>query len=147
MWTQVQGCFMASGGEQYITIGNFDSSGNTDTLYAGTNNPIPSDPQYSYYYIDDITLIDQTTVGVNELGNKNSFEIYPNPNNGVFTINSKDVIQKIEVTNISGQLLAQETIDSKTHQLQLYNFAQGIYFIKVSYSNGLSIIKKLIINP
>jgi hypothetical protein len=58
-WTQIQGCFTANGGEQYILLGNFNSNANTDTLYTGTNNPIPFDPQYSYYFFDDITLIDQ----------------------------------------------------------------------------------------
>ncbi len=146
-WTEIQGCFTASGGEQYITIGNFNSNLNTDTLNVGTNNPIPSDTYYSYYYIDNITLIDQTTVGVNELYKESDFEVYPNPNNGIFTISSKDIIQKIEVTNIAGQTLFTETTAEKTKQLQLNHFAQGIYFIKVSYSDGLSITKKVIVNP
>jgi hypothetical protein len=146
-WTQIQGCFTANGTEQYITIGNFNSNANTDTLFIGTNNPIPFYGDFSYYYIDDITLIDQTTVGINELNNGNNFEIYPNPNNGIFTIDSKDVIQKIEVTNIAGQTLFSETTSEKTHQLHLNHFSQGIYFIKVSYQDGLTITKKVIVNP
>jgi len=145
-WTQIQGCFTANGGEQYITIGKFNTTG-TDTLNTGTNNPIPFNPDMSYYYIDDITLIDQTTVGVNELDRETNFAIYPNPNIGIFTINSKDIIQKIEVTNIAGQLLLQESINSKTHQLQLNQVAKGIYFIKVNYTNGLIVNKKVIVNP
>jgi hypothetical protein len=79
--TQIQGCFAAIGGEQYVIIGNFNSNANTDTIYTGTNNPIPSDPQYAYYYIDDVTLIDQSTVGLDELSNGNSMTVYPNPAN------------------------------------------------------------------
>lgn len=60
-WTQIQGCFTANGGEQYITIGNFNYNVNTDTLYVGTNNPDPNytNPlyDYSYYYIDDVSLL------------------------------------------------------------------------------------------
>ncbi len=84
---------------------------------------------------------------INELNNGNNFEIYPNPNNGIFTIDSKDVIQKIEVTNIAGQTLFSETTSEKTHQLHLNHFSQGIYFIKVSYQDGLTITKKVIVNP
>jgi hypothetical protein len=146
-WTQIQGCYTAIGGEQYITIGNFNSNANTDTLYVGSNIPTANAYKYAYYFIDDITLIDQSTVGNNELENENNFDIYPNPNNGIFTINSKDIIQKIEVTNIAGQLLVQESTNSKTHQLHLNHIAQGIYFIKVNYANGLSVNKKVIVNP
>jgi len=146
-WTQIQGCYTAIGGEQYITIGNFNSNVNTDTLFIGSTNPASGADRYAYYYIDDITLIDQSTVGINENEKENSFEVYPNPNNGIFTINSKDIIQKIEVTNIAGQTLFSKTTSEKQHQLKLYDFAQGIYFIKVSYPNGLSITKKVIINP
>lgn len=58
-WVQIQGCFIANGGEQYMTIGNFNSNANTDTLFIGTNNPIPSYGDFSHYYVDEITLIDQ----------------------------------------------------------------------------------------
>jgi hypothetical protein len=146
-WTHIQGCYTAIGGEQYITIGNFNSNINTDTLYVGSVNPEPGSYKYAYYYIDDITLIDQSTVGINENEKENSFEVYPNPNNGIFNISSKDIIQKIEVTNIAGQILFSETTSEKAKQLQLNHFAQGIYFIKVSYPNGLNITKKVIVNP
>lgn len=145
-WTQIQGCFTAVGGEQYITIGNFTTNYNTDTLNTNSTNLVPGREGTSYYYIDDITLIDQTTVGVNELSSGNSFEVYPNPTNAICTISSKSIIQKIELTNIAGQLLLQETINSKTHQLQLNNFSQGIYFVKVNYPSGLSVTKKIIVN-
>ena len=62
-WTQIQGCFTANGGEQYITIGNFTTNYNTDTLNTNSTNLAPGRETTSYYYIDDITLIDQSTVG------------------------------------------------------------------------------------
>ncbi|MES2515386.1 MAG: hypothetical protein V4580_14630, partial [Bacteroidota bacterium] len=65
-WTQIQGCFTAIGGEQFISLGNFNNNTNTDTLFIGTDNPIPSYGDFSYYYIDDISLIDQTTVGLKD---------------------------------------------------------------------------------
>ena len=49
-WTFIHGCFQAEGGEAFLTIGNFHSDAET-----------PLDPDclgsYSYYYIDDISLI------------------------------------------------------------------------------------------
>ncbi len=50
-WTQISGSFVATGGEDYITIGNFynDASTTTDGTPSGW---------YSHYYIDDICLIE-----------------------------------------------------------------------------------------
>lgn len=146
-WTQIQGCFTAIGGEQYITIGNFTTNFNTDTLNTNSTNLVPGREATSYYYIDDITLIEQSTVGVSKLNNENSFEVYPNPANTICTISSKTIIQKTELTNIAGQILLSVIVNEKTHQLQLNNFSQGIYFVKVYYSDGLSVTKKVIVNP
>lgn len=57
-WTKIGGYFKAIGGEQFITIGNFNSNTNTDTLNTGTTNPIPFDPGEAYYYIDSVSLYD-----------------------------------------------------------------------------------------
>jgi hypothetical protein len=147
-WIQIQGLYNAVGGEQYVIFGNFNSNANTDTVKVNTNSTnTTAYPRFSYYYIDDITLIDQTTVGINELENENEFSVYPNPSNGICTISSKTIIQKTELTNVAGQVLLTEIVNEKTHQLQLQNFSQGIYFIKVYYPNGLSVTKKVIVNP
>ncbi|MBK9104539.1 MAG: gliding motility-associated C-terminal domain-containing protein [Saprospiraceae bacterium] len=49
-WTLISGCFQAEGGEEYITIGNFNNDANT-----------PFDPNCqggaSYYYIEDVTVM------------------------------------------------------------------------------------------
>lgn len=50
-WTKISGVFTASGGERFITIGNFNNDGSTDTLQLSTL------PAFSYYFIDDISVI------------------------------------------------------------------------------------------
>ena len=93
------------------------------------------------------TKVENLKGRIKQLENENEFSLYPNPNNGIFTINSKEVLHKIEVTDIAGQTLFSESTSEKTHQLHLNNFTQGIYFIKVNYVNGLSTTKKVIVNP
>lgn len=68
----------------------------------------------------------------------------PNPANGLVSITSKNDFEKIELLSITGQLLLQESVNDKIHQLQLQNFADGIYFVKVCYPNGMSLTKKVI---
>ena len=147
-WVEIQGCFTALGGEQYITIGNFNSNANTDTLRIQSTNPLTgAGTDLAYYYIDSVSLWQNNfPTSINEIKTENEFSISPNPSNSVCTISSKTIIKKVEVTNIAGQVLLSEIINEKTHQLQLQNFSQGIYFIKVFFPNGLSVINKVIVS-
>ena len=120
-WTQIQGCFTAIGGEQYITIGNFNSNSNTDTLFVGSTDPDPQAYKYGYYYIDDVNLYDPLTVGMSELNNEKNFTILPNPSHGNFTIKSNVEIRKIEISDVTGQQLLSETTSEKTHHLACVN--------------------------
>lgn len=72
--------------------------------------------------------------------------LVPNPTNGLLTISSRYDFEKIELLSITGQILLSETVNGKTHQLQLQNFAEGIYFVRVVYTNGMSVTKKIIVN-
>ncbi len=85
------------------------------------------------------------TFAVTEVNN-NSFLVVPNPTNGLVTITSNELMQKVEVKNTTNQILLSEIMNDKTYQLQLQNFANGIYFVKVYYLDGISIIKKVIVN-
>jgi hypothetical protein len=84
--------------------------------------------------------------------NQRDFTIAPNPTDGVLRIStSLDVTQTLNDKNVTiqllnslGQILLSETMNDTTHQLNLQNFAEGIYFVKVSYVNGQSVIKKVV---
>jgi gliding motility-associated-like protein len=83
-WMLIKGDFIASGGERYITIGHFADSTTTDTSFVKL-----SDGLYFasiYYYIDDVKLIDVTTIDTSNT-NSNCFEIIPN----IFTPNNDSV--------------------------------------------------------
>ena len=95
----------------------------------------------------DVITITVSPVGLTELNITNAIILQPNPTNGIITISSRFEMQRIEVINVAGQVLLNESTTDKIHQLNLTNFAQGIYFIKVNYSNGLNITKKVIVNP
>ncbi|MHB8260763.1 MAG: gliding motility-associated C-terminal domain-containing protein [Bacteroidia bacterium] len=53
-WTAIQGIYTATGGENYITIGNFYSDANTDTLPIHLNHYA----ERIYYYIDDVSVVE-----------------------------------------------------------------------------------------
>ncbi len=78
-----------------------------------------------------------------ELG---EMSLAPNPTNGLLTISSPNDFTKIELLSLTGQTLLSEIVNTKTHPIQLQNFAEGIYFVRVSYADEQSVMKKVIVS-
>lgn len=96
-------------------------------------------------YIDDISLTGDATTGVNDINLANKISIYPNPTNGVFTIESENM-QSIEITSISGEII--KTIKqnkSNKVDVDLKAYSAGVYFVKITTDKG-NATKKLILN-
>ena len=145
-WIQIQGCFTAQGGEQYLTIGNFNSNTNTDTLFVGTNNPIPGYGDFSYYYIDDVYLYDALTTGINEQGKENDIEVYPNPNNGFFEINNLPEEKCVlRITNALGQLVYTTILHQPKNIIDLSKEKEGIYFYHILINDKIIKTDKIVI--
>ena len=76
----------------------------------------------------------------------NLFKVYPNPSNGIFTIESALEIQEIELVNAMGQtILNVAAIQSETYLLDIQNFKEGIYLLKVSTTENKLFYEKLIL--
>lgn len=88
-------------------------------------------------------------IGLKELDEKILLSIYPNPNNGKFTINMENIntqnaIFELEINNVVGQKVYSENISQpKTHLLDL-NLPSGLYFVKLKSGNKTN-TKKIII--
>jgi len=84
------------------------------------------------------------TTGTMALSRQNDFAIYPNPNNGAFTIATKEIEFGIVISNIIGEKIYSSIINS---QSTIVNFdaPNGIYFLNIKTAQGIS-TKKLIIN-
>ena len=52
-WMPVSGTYLAQGGEQYITIGNFNNNANTNYIQISNSRS-----HCTYYYIDDVSVYD-----------------------------------------------------------------------------------------
>lgn len=55
-WVKVSGEFKADGGEEYITIGNFNLPGQDDTTYIGGGFPGSGNQRVCYFYIDNVSV-------------------------------------------------------------------------------------------
>lgn len=97
--------------------------------------------------IATVNVINQTT-GLAQLTGDPLSEvvIYPNPNNGQFTLNGIDKrIQRITVLNMLGQsVYTQEVNEQEKLDLNL-DLPKGIYFVQMGNASGLSQTKKIVI--
>lgn len=50
-WVKISSVYVAQGGEQFITIGNFKNNANTNTIELNTKN------WQTFYYVDDVSVI------------------------------------------------------------------------------------------
>jgi hypothetical protein len=138
-WTEIQGCFTATGGEQYITLGNFNSNANTDTLYVGTTDPMLGADRYAYYYIDDISLVEDLSTGINEINGYN-ISILPNPTSSILNIGLSTIPENtsINIINSLGQVVIYKSLNEQKSVLSIENLQGGIYYYQISV-NGKSI--------
>ncbi len=67
-------------------------------------------------------------------------KLYPNPTNGILSINDASV-KKLEVLNLSGTLLLSKENSS---ELDLTNYPKGIYMVKIYTDKGISVEKVMV---
>ena len=80
-----------------------------------------------------------TCTGIDEVfSNPNS--IYPNPNNGEFTLELNETTQVI-ITNILGSVLLNSTLNTGKQTLDIKNHANGIYFVQLIIDGKRQTIK------
>jgi hypothetical protein len=128
-WIKVEGTYMASGGEEYIYIGNYNTNENTDLaiLYAG-ENPEP----WVYFYIDDVLVTKTTSTGIEE-NSTNKLNIYPNPAQEFVSIDlPKNINQaQLSIYNLTGQLISQKQITQPNQQIPITELGNGMYIFVI----------------
>lgn len=145
-------------GDDVSNIGSDASSSNeTESLVIPINTE--SGTYYILFVADDndainesnennniecvMLVVDGEFVSVNEQDLQNHINLFPNPTDGIITVNSTDVkIESIEVYNNLGVLI--ESIKYNNENIDLSAYANGIYFVKVYGSNNENSTFKLI---
>jgi hypothetical protein len=142
-WTSLSFSYTASGGEQFLTIGNFSDSANTNYVPAGDG----STPM-AYYFIDDISLISYPSIGITETNESVVVEI----GNGATTSSIVVKLPKsennvmIKIFDLTGREIKSKSFSGAETSISLANVESGIYFVQLYSSLNISIgSKKLFI--
>ena len=87
--------------------------------------------------IDDISV--SGTVDVNEITLGNSFNVYPNPSNGVFNFDYKgDDVLSLKVVDVNGKTIYSNTVNSNDKgQIDLSRYSNGLYLLVLNGSNSV----------
>ncbi|GIV26849.1 MAG: hypothetical protein KatS3mg027_0663 [Bacteroidia bacterium] len=78
-----------------------------------------------------VTFSVDCVTGITSLTNNNNISIYPNPSNGIIHIDAQYPV-KYKIYNTLGQLILESIYLQNKNQIELFNYAKGIYHIQVS---------------
>ena len=139
-WTITPASYSITGGS--LTADNlkikFTATGFYNVKLTVTNSYGTDDSLKSNY-------ISVSTVGIKEIPENISVGVYPNPSNGIFTLQSlygNFPIQSYEVIDITGKLiLSKSCSNSLTENFDISNAQSGFYFIRVKTSQGANTLK------
>jgi hypothetical protein len=140
-WMKVSGSFVATGGEQYITIGNFNNDANTTITQPGSVGSFGA-----FYFIDDVRVSEDTTVSLSEFNPE--VEINIMHQQGYLQINLDEGANtphhiKIHIYNSIGTLVSRSESTSSQTSIPWTNHPQGIYFIQVMNKDKMyGVVKK-----
>ncbi len=136
-WILVSGLYTASGGENFITIGNFLSDSLTDTL---VYNPAGYDR--AYYYIDDVSVTFVTQTPEYDSGNK--VQVFPSPfSNELFVQCDKPGSMSLVLYDIHAKTVLNSQI-TQSMKLDTQKLNKGIYFFTLSDDLGIIKMGKII---
>lgn len=128
----------------------------TDINNRNYSESITANGTYTYdvyaVYSDGLKSEKQTVVEeIQALGTdvtqENSLQIIPNPSDGVFVIDVPNAtpVLKVRVYNMSGNLLFDRDFYTNKINMNLNNFAKGVYSVEITDSNGQIQRSKLLI--
>lgn len=134
-WTEISGTYVALGGEEYLTIGNFFEDDQTTILEMETTT-------LAAYYLIDYVSVTPVNLGINTVS-QNSFTVYPNPFETEIQIDSP-FINKIDTIRIVSALGQMMNVFPEQGKINLSALSSGIYNLILSTSEGEIVRKRII---
>jgi len=86
--------------------------------------------------IDDILVTAVNPLGVHEIVYTNRVSLYPNPNQGSFTVKSNEPLSSLTVADITGKTVYRDLNPATVSKVNLSGAAKGTYFLKVRFAGS-----------
>jgi hypothetical protein len=81
-------------------------------------------------------------LGIEQLEQSNAVSVFPNPNNGLFTLKIQEDAQ-LEVKDIYSRLVMKMILLKGDHKLDISSLSNGLYFLNVQDINSQQVIRLL----
>jgi hypothetical protein len=107
-------------------------------FYAWADNGAPG------AHFDNIKFDIATGFEEPEIAISNSFNIYPNPTNGIVNIKSDVSLKSVRLVNLTGQVVYFRNISGMELQINASEFGVGIYTLQLETEAGVA-VRKLIV--
>ncbi len=134
-WTAISGCYLAVGDEKYITIGNFV----TDSLVLkDTSRSISSINYSTLYYIDDVSLYEDSSNAITELSKNLSVSLSPNPAANTIRIISGEQLELFDLkvyNNTGTQVFFQQGV-RPNEAINVEALFNGFYYYIIATEKG-----------
>ncbi|HOZ31013.1 MAG TPA: T9SS type A sorting domain-containing protein, partial [Bacteroidales bacterium] len=99
------------------------------------------DGKFEYSDIVSITSTSEAAIA------ETSIDVYPNPNNGNFSISiNSDKITCYSILDSTGRIVSNGTLNSFENNIDISNMPSGIYFLMTGNSNDFSNTTRIIVN-
>jgi len=104
--------------------------------------------QNQWKIIDSIRYFysSKSYTGINYKKINDNINIYPNPAKTDFIIKTTNSLKRISIYNLQGKLIENQLVkgDENTYNINVEGYNSGVYFIRIEYTDGQQITKKLI---
>ncbi len=111
------------------------------------------------YYFNDDNLEDQNIYWLKQidhsgqikvfgpviLESKNNIQLFPNPSNGVITIQSDHKIKKITVTDLYGKKVLMLENEEEFTQIDMSGFRSSTYNVIIEYISGVKVVRQIVL--
>lgn len=136
-WVRIFGSFIASGGEEYITIGNFKFDSNTDTISTTPPYVTSIDSNAAYYYVDHVCLstdsvfcyVPEISLGLNNLTDDKDLFFFSD--NKIFVMAGE--VYSIQIFDIYGCKKIENSFDGR-QSIDISYLDNGCYIVILNSS-------------
>lgn len=136
-WTIFKNTYLAQGGEEYITIGNFKTNANTDTIEVNESVFTSRD---IYYLLDNVSIIKGNYLDVKP-NEPECFKVYLNGDYlELVSTNASNAV--FSLVDSYGNLIFKDSYqDTSNYSKNMGYLKNGMYFLKIEIETNVSTYK------